>query len=660
MNNMHNNKIFLGLVALMALLSGCGDFLDVVPEKDITTIPSLFQQRTKVDEWEADCYSFITGLATPQGNIALTASDEFVGNQYLRDQIRYPLNGLLVGDGVQNVQSPYGDIWRPDRYYDAIRYCNIFIDNTPNTYNMTEVEKKQWIAEVKVLKAFLYFDLVRHYGPITLVPKNISVESSIEDMKQPRRPVEECFQAMLSLIDDAMANGLLPKAQQASSHSAYFNRESALALKAMILIYRASPLFNGNSDYTNFKNKQGEQLFPTQLDNEKWHEAALACDTAIAVAEQSGFSLVSGSTSKSTALLNTMQDCENRVLAPAFNNSEALFLVKYPNTNMYAENKLYAYTLPRFQSSDWSNYNSSVYGSLSPTMKMVEMYYTANGLPTDEDPTWDYTGRFRNMTTENDQSTYSGVIPADTRVLQEHLRREPRFYADIAADRTYFQRGPAKQNAWSTDYNLLVKAHQGESFGTQASYINPREPQNLSGYWLKKGLYSSIGTRAYANDYAAKGDDPYPVIRLAELYLWQAEAWNEYAGPSEKVYNALNKVRLRAGIPTVQTSWSRAKHPDDIKNQAGMRKIIQQETNIETSFEGRRYWNLLRWKEGTELGEPLKGWNIVGSTNEAFYNNWQGPVTVWSKRKFVAPRDYFFPIRSEERMNAGIVQNPGW
>lgn len=660
MNKIRKNKIFLGLLMMAGLLSGCSDYLDVVPEKDVTTIKTLFQQRTKVDEWEADCYSFIANLATPQSNIALTASDELVGNQYLRDALRFPLNGLYIGDGVQSVQNPYGNIWRGDRYYDAIRYCNIFIENTPDTYNMTEVEKKQWIAEVKVLKAFLYFDLVRHYGPIVLVPKNISVESSIENMKQPRRPVEECFQAMLSLIDDAMDNGLLPKSQQAASHSAYFSRESALALKAMILIYRASPLFNGNSDFANFKNKDGEQLFPSQADKEKWHEAALACDIAVEEAEKAGYTLVSGTNTKTTKLLNVMQDCENRVLAPAFNNQEALFMVKFPNTNMYAEYKLYTYTLPRFQSSDYTNYNSGVYGSLSPTMKMVEMYYTANGLPIEEDPTWDYSGRFRNMTVENDQSTYANVIPADTRVLQEHLRREPRFYADIAADRTYFQRGPAKQNAWSTDYNLIVKAHQGESFGTQATYINPREPQNISGYWLKKGLNSSIATRSYANDYASKGNDPYPVIRLAELYLWQAEAWNEYEGPSEKVYAALNKVRRRAGIPTVQESWQRAKHPELVKDLAGLRSIIQQETNIEMAFEGRRYWNLLRWKKGGELGEPLKGWNVVGSTDEAFYNNWQGPVTVWSKRKFVAPRDYFSPIRSEERMNSGVVQNLGW
>jgi hypothetical protein len=359
-NNIHImniRKLYIGLIAALPLLSGCDKYLDVVPEKDITTIETLFQQRTKVDEWEADCYSFITSLATPQGNIAETASDELVGNQYLRDNLRYPINGLLIGDGVQSVQSPYGDIWRSDRYYDAIRYCNIFIDNTPNTYNMTDVEKKQWIAEVKVLKAFLYFDLVRHYGPITLVPKNIDVENSIENMKQPRRRVEECFQAMLSLIDDAMNNGLLPKAQQASSHSAYFSGESALALKAMILIYRASPLFNGNSDYANFKNKQGEQLFPTTYDKEKWHEAALACDTAVQVAEAAGYKLVGGTTTKSTSLLNTMQDLEERTEAPAFNNSEALFMVKFPNTYMYAEYKMYTYTLPRFQSSNWANYN---------------------------------------------------------------------------------------------------------------------------------------------------------------------------------------------------------------------------------------------------------------------------------------------------------------
>lgn len=48
------------------------------------------------------------------------------------------------------------------------------------------------------------------------------------------------------------------------------------------------------------------------------------------------------------------------------------------------------------------------------------------------------------------------------------------------------------------------------------------------------------------------------------------------------------------------------------------------EWNIEFAFEGRRFWNLRRWMEAeTVLNEPQRGWNILGKTNQAFYNNFQ-------------------------------------
>ncbi len=61
-----------------------------------------------------------------------------------------------------------------------------------------------------------------------------------------------------------------------------------------------------------------------------------------------------------------------------------------------------------------------------------------------------------------------------------------------------------------------------------------------------------------------------------------------------------------------------------------------------------------------ELNKPQYGWNILGKDNRSFYNNFEGPVKVWTKRKFTAPRDYFSPIRSEEILVSGCVQNPGW
>ncbi|MCI6828907.1 MAG: RagB/SusD family nutrient uptake outer membrane protein [Prevotella sp.] len=648
------------IIGIMPLLTGCSDFLDLVPEEDITTVETLFEQRTSVEEWEADCHSFIRSISTPQGNLGLTASDELVGNKLMRTGLSSPINGLLIGDGLQSVQQPYGNIWSNTGYFLAIRFCNTFIEKAITCYNMSELEKKQWTAEVKALKAYLYFEMVRRYGPIILVPENLPTDTDVESMKQPRRPLDECFDAIVSLIDEAIADGLLPKSQKPASHSAYFCRESAFALKAKVLVYQASPFYNGNKTYSSFKNKQGEQLFPSEYDAEKWRKAAEACDEAVKECEAAGYALNTGTTSKATKLLNTMYDLEQRVEAPAYNNDEGLFYVRYANTGYYWPYKLHAYTLPRFQSSDNTMYNSSCYGSLSPTIKMVEMYYTDRGLPIDEDPNWDYNSRYAGMSRETDIAKYEGVIPENTPVLNLHLRREPRFYADIASDRTYWQLGPAKVKTSDPDYNLEVKAYRNERFGTQSSTIQEDIPQNISGYWLKKHLYSTIKTRSYSNDYVAKGDDPWAVMRLAELYLLQAEAWNEVEGPTQKVYDAINKVRNRAGIPDVEESWARSYHPEKVKEKSGMREIIKQETNIELAFEGHRFWNLRRWNEAQVLGEPLKGWNVVATTAEGFYNNWQGPIEVWSKRKFDNPRDYLWPIKSEEVMISGVVQNPGW
>jgi hypothetical protein len=205
-----------------------------------------------------------------------------------------------------------------------------------------------------------------------------------------------------------------------------------------------------------------------------------------------------------------------------------------------------------------------------------------------------------------------------------------------------------------------VKAYRGELFGSTSSTVNSSIPQNLTGYWLKKGTYSNITGSEYGGDLK----QGLILCRLAELYLMKAEAWNEYEGPSaEHVYAPLNEIRRRAGIPSIEESWTAAKalHPEKITTKAGMREIIRREWNIEFAFEGRRFWNLRRWMTAQdELNEPQKGWNILGDNAKAFYNDFKEPIKVWSKRKFVAPRDYLFPLRSEEVLVSGMKQNPGW
>lgn len=644
-------KHILYVFMMIFFLPGC-NYLDLVPEDDIETIETIFEKREDADEWLATCYDFIVyPTASVYANVAITGADEFVCGDYLRNTLSW--GGLKIADGLQMAQSPYGELWSGTGYYAAIAYCNTFLAKIGQVYNMKEPERKQWISEVKALKAFLYFELMRYYGPIILVPENIDPNSSIAKMQQPRSHVDTCFHAIVNLLDESMEN-LLPFDQKATNRRGYFSKEAALALKAKVLLYAASPLFNGNADFANFKNRNGEPLFSTTYDPERWKRAALAAEEAIKYCEGHGKSLYKGTDSQTTQLQNTMMDVENSVLSPAFQNVEALFLVKRDEYGDY-----FKYTLPLLKSNDFLFGYDDQKGCLNPGVKMVEMFYTEHGLPIEADNEWAYADRYK-MGKESD-AQYTNVVPLNQDVLNLHLRREPRFYACIAADGCKWQLGPTDNKS----YNALVVAYRNERFGTTYSSIYNNTPQNLTGYWVKKMTHSTIELPNYKDGLTALGDNPFPVIRMAELYLMKAEAWNEYEGPKvdrTHVYVPLNKVRERAGIADVETAWKvYSNAPEKVDTKEGMREIIRREINIEFAFEGHRFWNLRRWKTASEeLNQKQYGWNILGETAQSFYNNFDGPVIVWKKNKFVAPRDYFFPIRSEEIMISGCKQNPGW
>ena len=652
---MIKKKILIGLLIPLFLFAGCNSFLDIVPEEDMTTLNTIFETRDQADEWVRSCYIFLMDI-TPNFsyNEAFLGADEFVVGDYQRSSANNDWPGLKISEGMQNSLSPYGDIWSqksPDGngrtdFYTAINLCNIFIDKIDQVYNMEDDEKREWTAEVKALKAYYYFELVRHYGPIILVPQNIDPNVDVREMQIPRSHVDTCFAAIVRLCDEA-AKDLSPFERKEPSRRAYFCKEAALALKARALLYQASDLFNGNPDYSNFVNKNGEHLFSTVKDKEKWRRAAEAADSAIQVCLMNGKHLVQGERA-ATDLQSIMLDIEYSTRTFNFTSDEALWMIKKNPNFLGAE--AFEYTLPNTENDP----NHLLEGtSVSPSMKMVEMFYTDNGLPIDQDPTY---GTNMYGETEETDPYYTDVVALNEPIPVLHTRREPRFYADIAADRCYWRLGSQVDNLYK------VETWQGENFGLKENRINPIQPQNLSGYFLKKWTCSGANLYTYKNSLQSLGENPFPVFRMAELYLIAAEAWNEYLdAPDDRVYDNIDEVRERAGIPDVRTSWAMARDKNKVNTQSGMRDIIRQEWNIEFAFEGMRYWNLRRWKTAhIELNENLYGWNVVGSDYNSFYNAGAGPVVVYSGNKFVAPRDYFYPIRSEEIQISGCVQNPSW
>ena len=640
------------------LLSACGDWLDVVPESDIATIDTDFETYADAYAWLKSCYVFLQGPANRMNNVAFWGSDEMVADNYFRNTLAsFDPAGMNILEGRQTVLAPYDDFWfnkyaweggktARDDYYTAIVMCNHVITRIDKVYNLSDNDKKEWKAEVKALKAYFYFELVRRYGPVIIVPEDVNPNADVETLKYPRLHVDTCFNYIVRLCDEAAPD--LPSAsRKKSERRGYFNREAAMALKARALCYQASDLFNGNPDYANFVNKNGEPLFSSSKDPEKWKRAADAAIEVIAYATENGISLTQGKVGN-TPLQSTMLDIEESVQSFSWMNDEALWMVRL-QTYM---NGPFTYTMPNFDDGSLHTLMGACY---VPTMKMVEMFYTENGLPIDQDLRWVGAGNPYALSEETDPK-YTDVVALNEPVVNLHRRREPRFYADIAADRCYWRLGT------STSQVYKVEAYQDEKFGLQEERLNSLQPQNITGYFLKKWCSSKGTLQAHQSSLTSLGESPAIMFRLAEMYLIAAEALNEYkAAPDDEVYRYLNVVRERAGIPDVEEAWKNARDPNKVNTQEGMRDIIRQEWNIEFAFEGYRYWNVRRWKiANTEFNESVYGWNVLGSDANSFYNNGLGPVVVYTGNTFVAPRDYLYPIRSEEVQRSGCVQNPGW
>lgn len=646
---MKNIKIIMALVFLATLYS-CQKYLDVVPDS-IGTIDNAFTQRSTAEKFLFTCFSYMPKHGDMDDNPAFNAGDEVWYMDPIKD---VDVDFHNIARGMQTVGNPLGNFWsgknQGTKLFTALRDCNIFLSNIDKVRDMEEMERERWKAEVLFLKAYYHFYLVRLYGPIPIVRENLPINSSPEEVQVAREPVDSAFNYIVRLLDEAAANDNLPSkiVGGESSELGRITKAIVLSMKAKVLVTAASPLFNGNPDFTNIKDEKGNgPLVNPDYDPKKWEIAAQACKEAIEFCHENAFSLHRHTRVNPSWIINniiqTQLDIRTAVTEKEFNTE-----VIWANTSSRATD-IQRWTMPILGSGAISG--SGPKGIIAPPLKMAELFYTENGVPIEEDKTWDYAGRFQLRTSADDDTFY---IKKNEQTVKLHFDREPRFYANLAFDR----------GIWFGNWqnNFFVQG------GAPLQYVQARKTEfaarqgisnySISGYWIKKLV--SMETTAAADGNVTGSNQtsyPWPEIRLADLYLLYAEALNEVNGPSAEVYHWIDEVRARAGLPTVEYSWTNfsnqgAKHT----SKTGLREIIHQERLIELAFEGQRFWDLRRWREAhIILNAPLKGWSIDQKEAEAYYK----PIVLHNQT--FKMRDYFWPIEQDELLkNKKLVQNPGW
>ena len=621
-------------------LASC-EWLDVVPDMT-ATIDNAFSNRQNAERFLFGIYNMIPNQNDPRvypGHIAGTG--EIWWNMLLG---QHNDSGPRIARGEQNSASVLQNYWDSGNggrnLWIGIRDANIFLEEIHRVPDISEAERLRWISEVKFVKAYLHFFLMKLYGPIPIMDRNIPVDATTEEVRVFRDPITDVVEFIVETLDRAME--FLPlRILDTTQEMGRVTRPAAAAVKAQVLVWAASPLFNGNPHYANFVDSRGYHLFPTTHDNTKWERALVAIDEAIEMAYEAGHHLFEFPDTAvplpaPIRLSLTLRGATTE--RPEFGNMEVIWA--HParnNTNSFQQ----------IVSPLWSLAQTSVGGrsEFGTTLQIAEQFHTKNGVPINEDRNWNYAERFE---VRRDSGMFHRYfIQAGETTANLHFYREPRFYAFIGFDRGIYEMWTPSGGLTTFMVNNLAGQVQG---------VRHNNAHIMTGFFIKKLV--SFRT-------AMTGSDPpvhrftLPNIRLADLYLLRAEAANEVQDvPDNEVWYWIDKVRERAGLAGVVESW--ANHsilPGRPLTQEGMRGIIQRERMIELAFEGHRAFDLRRWRLASRYKNvPVQGWDFQGTTQEEYYRI----RTLFTGRNFTM-RDYLWPLQQSTLVrNRNLVQNPGW
>lgn len=172
----------------------------------------------------------------------------------------------------------HSDVWS------GIRGSYIFIENVDEVPDMSSETKARLKAEARMIIALHYTQLFRYYGGVPWMGHAFSPN---EDLKRPRLTARATVDSTVALINKAIPD--LPFAlEQPSTEAGRFTQAGAMGLKARLLLFAASPLFNSDQPYMEGEASQKKMTWYGSYDPSLWQDAADAAKALIDKVEQTG------------------------------------------------------------------------------------------------------------------------------------------------------------------------------------------------------------------------------------------------------------------------------------------------------------------------------------------------------------------------------------
>lgn len=619
----------LALCGLMTCVVSC-NYLDVVPPETVDFDDTMKDEDAALD-FLYSCYAGV-----PTGTIFKTyisSVDEYVIPQ------KWDYECLTMAEGLITASNTIGP-W--ESAYDNIGQCNLFLKQLTelNPRDVTEQQKKQWRAEVEFLMAYYHSEVLFTYGPIPLMTHYYTMNTPKSDYPG-RVPFDACVDTLCKWLDHAAEN--LPATQPEES----LGRATSTickALKGRILLYAASPLWNGSFPYPEWTNKNGEKLVPDTYDKSKWDRALQANLEALQLAEGAG-----GRELFNIAASEHLREQQNVPLPNIYGVDDdfkkTVVMMRYlmNTTEIRDGNKEYIWgvqgswdqsltTLPHYILTRNNGNRIGGFSGLNPILYAIEHFYTMNGKLPERD----------NDFTDKSEWFESANIPNRGDVIKLHTYREPRFYAWIGYD------GGEYSSTIVDGQPLVLHMRDGQQQGFNENLYN--RDNSPTGYLCKKYISPDLTYRA-SDGSANNKEFKNPVIRLAELYLNIAECYAAL-GDTENSLKYLNVIRQRAGIPALTAA--------DITSDMTLTDWVRNERYVELYAENLRYFDVRRWMIAPETCKTGTRQGLNAMRLNPSFKEFNQPYTLDWGFKWLT-RMYLLPIAPDELYaNPQLVQSPGY
>lgn len=644
-------KMMGGTLALASCLTVAScDFLDIIPPEQ-ATLSDATKDAQRTQSFMLSCYA---NLFNP---LAPNVTDEYAWPAPWGGPHRYVSYGLQTPASIN-------DDGRWAKFYRSINQCYLFLREVEHAQGCTEEQIAQWKAEVYFLLAYYHYELLAYYGPIPVVDHYFDTNTTLDDMGG-RMHYDYVVDWIVNTLDTKVLNcPQLPVTRDATERGRA-TTVIAKALKARVLLYAASPLWNGEFPYSTWTNAvetpgYGTELVSKTYSRDKWVRAEAACQDALNAAREAGFKLyedleyaVTTQNIKDEDLpfipgLDTKdptaaEEFQKRVLMlrnmMTLKVGEGNTEVVWPLSN--SGDGIQTNSLPKhiIQQNNGQWYDG--WSAISPTLYSVEHFYTKNGnLPETEAGTDGFP--------EKEQWLESANLSGREDVIKINLLREPRYYAWIAFNGGDF--GTILTDGEPLKLNLRSKDAQGYTSGNNNYCVTGFMMQK----WIRVDQSINKSGQWSPDDH---NEFPRPIIRMAELYLNLAEckAALSVDGVSDQyavdALENVNEIRRRAGIRDLTTA--------DLTVMSLM-DWVRNERFVELWGEGHRLNDVRRWHRGEEYFGAGKREGLNAIHENPTFEEFNTRIAidqpyVWYNRMYMSPIQ-----DTEIQSNRKIVQAPGY